>query len=205
MCQNNLSPISQMRRLFASYPTLPLCATQMFIIVLWGSAPMSESRPVCVNVTPAVCQTVHRGFPTPADRGVIPGVVTEIVGPSASGKTQLCLATAAAALAAGHRVVWLETCNSFSIHRLQAHLLANFRREAAEALVEQAQRTMGDDRENQTEEDFPDGVDEEGRLRHRMEAAMKCLRVVEVGEATQLVVAIGRLVEAVDRKVGALR
>ncbi|GAQ77799.1 DNA repair protein RAD51 [Klebsormidium nitens] len=51
--------------------------------------------------------------------GLRPGTITELVGTSASGKTQLCLqAAAAAALELRASVAFIDTSNSFSAHRL---------------------------------------------------------------------------------------
>lgn len=46
------------------------------------------------------------------------GQVTELIGPSASGKTQLCHASAAACAAQGLRVCYVDSSNQFSTSRL---------------------------------------------------------------------------------------
>ena len=51
--------------------------------------------------------------------GVRQGQVTEITGPSACGKTQVCLSAAASAAALGHRVVYVDTTGGFSGSRIR--------------------------------------------------------------------------------------
>jgi RAD51-like protein 1 len=59
-------------------------------------------------------------------RGGLPPSVTEVCGAAGAGKTQLCLTATAAALAAGGRVVFLDTEASFSPSRLRELLAARF-------------------------------------------------------------------------------
>lgn len=54
--------------------------------------------------------------------GVREGQVTEIVGESASGKTQLCLRLTAATATRGERVIYIDTTNSFSAKRVLSFL-----------------------------------------------------------------------------------
>jgi len=51
--------------------------------------------------------------------GLRQGQVTEVTGPSASGKTQVCLSAAASAAALGHRVVYVDTTGGFSGSRIK--------------------------------------------------------------------------------------
>jgi len=51
--------------------------------------------------------------------GLRQGEVIEITGPSASGKTQLCLSAAASFAALGHRVVYVDTGGGFSAMRIK--------------------------------------------------------------------------------------
>ena len=51
--------------------------------------------------------------------GLRQGEVIEIVGPSASGKTQVCLSAAASFAALGHRVVYVDTGGGFSATRIK--------------------------------------------------------------------------------------
>ena len=51
--------------------------------------------------------------------GLRQGQVTEITGPSACGKTQVCLSAAASAAALGHRVVYVDTTGGFSGSRIK--------------------------------------------------------------------------------------
>ena len=51
--------------------------------------------------------------------GLRQGQVIEFAGPSASGKTQLCLSAAASFAALGHRVVYVDTTGGFSAMRVK--------------------------------------------------------------------------------------
>ena len=51
--------------------------------------------------------------------GFLCGEVTELVGESSTGKTQLCHAAAASAAMVGARVVWIDATNGFSAKRLR--------------------------------------------------------------------------------------
>lgn len=54
--------------------------------------------------------------------GLRDGMVTELVGASSSGKTQVCMQTAASAVLHGVMVSYIDTCNSFSSLRLSEML-----------------------------------------------------------------------------------
>jgi RAD51-like protein 3 len=53
------------------------------------------------------------------DGGLREGQLTEVCGPSGSGRTQLALSAAITTAARGEPVVFFDTCNSFSAARLQ--------------------------------------------------------------------------------------
>lgn len=73
---------------------------------------------------PFVCSTGSAGLDRLLDGGLLAGEVTEYVGPSVVGKTQLCLtATAAAATTTdssigARRILYLDSDGSFSAERL---------------------------------------------------------------------------------------
>ncbi|KAG2448297.1 hypothetical protein HYH02_006881 [Chlamydomonas schloesseri] len=52
--------------------------------------------------------------------GLRPGIVVEVAGETASGKTQLCLQAAAAAVLQGHVVLYVDTTGSFKLDRVVA-------------------------------------------------------------------------------------
>eukprot|EP01018_Ginkgo_biloba_P013513 Gb_29121 [translate_table: standard] len=67
--------------------------------------------------------------------GLLEGTVTELVGPSSSGKTQICLHAAShIAYHCKSMVMYLDTCNSFSPKRV-AHFLDVLVKSSAEAEV----------------------------------------------------------------------
>ena len=75
--------------------------------------------------------------------GLRQGQVTEITGPSASGKTQLCLSAAASAAALGHRVVYVDTTGGFSATRIKQFHRGFFADDAArEEVVAHLKQTL---------------------------------------------------------------
>eukprot|EP00887_Chlorella_sp_A99_P003107 scaffold9.g3107.t1 len=86
------------------------------------SAALPSSR-----LVPTGCPSIDLELLGEAEPGGLrEGQLTEICGDSVSGKTQLCLSTAALAAGRGERVVWVDSGNAFRVERLIALLRAHW-------------------------------------------------------------------------------
>lgn len=80
-----------------------------------NGAQLLENLEQTVHVLPTGCE----GLDSLLGGGLLEGTLTELVGPSASGKTQTCLrATSHIAYHSQAAVMYLDTCNSFSSKRI---------------------------------------------------------------------------------------
>lgn len=84
-----------------------------------NGAQLLENIQQTVHVLPTGCE----GLDSLLGGGLLEGTLTELVGPSASGKTQICLrATSHIAYHTQAAVMYLDTCNSFSSKRIAQFL-----------------------------------------------------------------------------------
>lgn len=84
-----------------------------------NGAQLLENMQQTVHVLPTGCE----GLDSLLGGGLLEGTLTELVGPSASGKTQICLrATSHIAYHSQAAVMYLDTCNSFSSKRIAQFL-----------------------------------------------------------------------------------
>nr|ADE77590.1 unknown [Picea sitchensis] len=84
-----------------------------------NGAQLLENLQQTVHVLPTGCE----GLDSLLGGGLLEGTLTELVGPSASGKTQICLRAAShIAYHSQAAVMYLDTCNSFSSKRIAQFL-----------------------------------------------------------------------------------
>lgn len=112
-----------------------LCLEEEHVVWLDG-VDLLASMQLTVSFLPTGCKS----FDGILSGGFRDGTVTELFGSSSSGKTQICIQTAAYAAFHGSVVFYIDTCNSFSPSRLAEVLcgLHETKREETRISIEEA-------------------------------------------------------------------
>ncbi|CAH1800390.1 unnamed protein product [Owenia fusiformis] len=101
-------------------PYQELTAIRRVLLAQYSSFPMSgvDMYDEAVSAS-AILSTGSHGLDTLLDGGLYTGEITEMIGPPAAGKTQVCIATAVAVvMETDHNVVYIDTGGSLCPSRL---------------------------------------------------------------------------------------